>query len=98
MGASASTLIHRFLAAAVDDEWRTRSACRWVDAELFFATGKWGSASEQPREQAAKQVCSRCPVRLECLLDAEAAGDAHAIRGGLTPIERARARADRGAA
>jgi hypothetical protein len=42
--------------------------------------------------QLAKQVCSICPVRRECLLDALRDVERHGIWGGLTERERSRVR------
>lgn len=38
----------------------------------------------------AKRFCELCPVRLECLVDAQTTGERDGIRGGLTPRERSR--------
>ena len=37
---------------------------------------------------AAKAVCRRCPVQIECLTDALAQGDRFGVWGGLSPRER----------
>lgn len=66
-----------------DDPWWHRAACAGTDPELFF------SRPETPvKTAAAKAVCSGCPVTEQCLRDAVAAEDAHAIRAGMTPEER----------
>lgn len=36
----------------------------------------------------AVATCAECPVRAECLADAERNGDEHGIRGGLLPAQR----------
>jgi WhiB family transcriptional regulator, redox-sensing transcriptional regulator len=46
-------------------DWRSRSACRDEDPELFFPIGTTGPAVEQT--DAAKRICMRCDVREECL-------------------------------
>lgn len=53
-------------------------------ADLFFP------ASEEDHEQiqAAKTICSRCPVRQACLQFALAQGEDEGIWGGLTAAER----------
>jgi WhiB family redox-sensing transcriptional regulator len=62
-------------------DWRDKSACLTEDPDLFFP--ETARQAEQARE-----ICSRCTVRAECLEDAKAQGDTFAIRGGLTPAER----------
>jgi WhiB family redox-sensing transcriptional regulator len=61
--------------------WRDRAACKDEDPDLFHP-------SSPAQAEAAKLVCRRCPVRSECLDNALAEGDEHAIRGGLTRAER----------
>lgn len=70
--------------------WQEQALCREVDPELFFV--EIGPAIE------ARQVCSLCPVRDECLdwaLTFEA--DAHGIFGGVGPKARAQMRHGGGA-
>lgn len=45
--------------------WIAGAACVDDDPELFFPVGSGEAATEQ--ERRAKLVCSRCPVREECL-------------------------------
>ena len=47
------------------DAWRNRAACRDTSPELFFPIGTTGVALDQI--EAAKRVCSQCPVTGECL-------------------------------
>jgi WhiB family redox-sensing transcriptional regulator len=45
-------------------DWRDQAACTTVDMNLFFpSTGSEAMA----QVKQAKQVCSTCPVRVECL-------------------------------
>lgn len=67
-------------------DWRTRSACRDEDPELFFPIGTTGPAVEQT--DAAKRVCMRCDVREECLEFALATNQDAGIWGGLAEDER----------
>jgi WhiB family redox-sensing transcriptional regulator len=69
-------------------EWHHRAACRTagrglIDPELFFP-----SDSDKAREEAAKQVCRRCPVSRICRDEALDNGLWEGIWGGLTPTER----------
>jgi len=68
-----------------DTSWVTRAACRDADPELFSPLGHAHVVIAQ-----AVSVCARCPmdVRLACLLEGEATGDAWTVRGGRTGPER----------
>lgn len=69
-------------------DWRHRAACREdVDPELFFPEGEAGPVVEA-QVAAAKAVCTRCPVRLECRDWAVEAGLAGGVFGGLDEGER----------
>ena len=68
-------------------DWREQAACRieGVHIDTFFEAGLWS---------LARSICSRCPVRADCL-DEELAIEGgcntwgrHGFRGGLTPNER----------
>ena len=73
--------------------WRRLAACSGLDPSTMFPTTAAGTA-------AARAVCAACPVRMDCLAEAESyeAGRplAHlvAIRGGLSPLERHRGHLD----
>lgn len=70
------------------ETWVTSAACRGADAELFFKHEDETFAARIERENAAKEVCQRCPVRAECLQHALEANERFGIWGGLTPLER----------
>jgi len=67
--------------------WRDRTACKAMQAELFFPTGERGEAAIA-QTTAAKQVCARCEARLHCLVFALVANPRDGIWGGLDPGER----------
>lgn len=86
---------------AAPAHWLASAACRddavmsWTgaQAEDFFLVGDdWDHPSAAPGIDRAKATCAQCPVRAECLAMAIESRDAHAILGGLTPVERARSR------
>jgi WhiB family transcriptional regulator, redox-sensing transcriptional regulator len=74
------------------DNWRHQAKCRGMDTELWFP----------PRDKnlykvtadQAKAVClgkdgaPACPVRTQCLLEAEANEEVHGIWGGMSHRER----------
>ncbi|MER6315429.1 WhiB family transcriptional regulator [Streptomyces sp. NPDC001581] len=66
--------------------WRHEAACRWEDPDLFFPVGSSGPALVQIEE--AKAVCSRCPVRENCLQWALEGGQDFGVCGGMSEEER----------
>ncbi|MFJ9519842.1 WhiB family transcriptional regulator [Kitasatospora sp. NPDC101801] len=70
-------------------DWQQRAACRRQDAALFFhPAGERGQAHDD-RDEAAKRVCVRCPVRSACLAHALQVREPYGVWGGLTEDERA---------
>lgn len=67
-------------------EWVHAALCRDVDPELFFPLGNTGPAAIQV--DAAKAVCARCDVRLECLDWAMGTGQDSGVWGGFSEEER----------
>ena len=67
-------------------DWRSRGACLSVDPELFFPLSSVGPAAGQLTQ--AKSVCTRCPVRAECLDFALATRQVHGVWGGTSEDER----------
>jgi WhiB family transcriptional regulator, redox-sensing transcriptional regulator len=67
-------------------DWVHRARCKDEDPELFFPIGTAGPAAAQIA--AAKSVCSRCDVRLECLEWAMGTGQEAGVWGGLSEDER----------
>lgn len=69
--------------------WRAEAACRGHDVELFFPT-----RSDPSTYDAARAICSCCPVLTNCLEDhlAEQLG----MWGGTSPPERVALRRRRG--
>jgi WhiB family redox-sensing transcriptional regulator len=74
--------------ALVAEDWMLAAACRGRP-DLFFAPDDSETRSERRRrEAAAKSVCARCPVRIDCLTDALTSDERFGIWGGLTERER----------
>lgn len=65
----------------LDPHWWNRAICTDLDRELFF------NEQNSSLVKQAKAVCARCPVRIECFLDA-AESDSPGIQGGMTSNER----------
>jgi WhiB family redox-sensing transcriptional regulator len=66
--------------------WRSQSACRYADPELFFPVGSAGPALEAA--DRAKVICRECPVRARCLDWALTHNAAYGVWGGRTEEER----------
>lgn len=65
--------------------WPERALCAEVDTDIFFP-GKGETAV------AAKRICMRCEVRVECLADALDTGERYGVRGGKSERERRKVR------
>jgi WhiB family transcriptional regulator, redox-sensing transcriptional regulator len=74
------------LYAAASAGWMQFGACQEEDPELFFPIGSGAPAVSQA--EAAKTVCGRCAVRLECLSYALRTRPEDGIWGGTTWQER----------
>ncbi|MGW0561950.1 WhiB family transcriptional regulator [Streptomyces sp. NPDC003016] len=68
--------------------WHTEAVCRRDEAGLFFAPSKEPTAARLAREEAAKRVCARCPVMVECQEHALLQPEPYGVWGGLTAAER----------
>lgn len=63
--------------------WRRRAACAGLAADLFFP-------DDDDPATAAKAVCGRCEVRVQCLDHALARRERAGVWGGTTERERRR--------
>ena len=68
--------------------WHAEAVCHRDEAALFFAPSKEPTAARLAREQAAKRVCARCPVLIECREHALLQPEPYGVWGGLTAAER----------
>ena len=71
-----------------DWSWQTGAACRGMDLVLFFGPDGERTAERLIREEKAKRVCRRCPVRRECEDYAVGRPEKYGIYGGLNEDER----------
>lgn len=74
-------------------EWQDRASCRSVPVAVFFQSENARGGVRAAGEEAAKQVCRRCPVIAQCRVHAIAAED-YGVWGGLTALERAALRSE----
>jgi WhiB family transcriptional regulator, redox-sensing transcriptional regulator len=72
--------------------WQADAACRAADPADFFPDGPENAPPVAAQIERAKQVCSACPVRRECLEYAMRTRAPHGVWGGTTEEERAAAR------
>src|SRR5262245_51881107 len=68
--------------------WAVEAACRRVDTsggnDPFYSADGESHPETRGRQQRAKRICGRCPVRRACLRHALDTGEPHGIWGGLT--------------
>jgi len=70
-------------------EWSDAAACRGIENLLFFSPDVMESKEVRSRrERQAKQLCSDCSVREDCLSSALEQRESYGIWGGLTEVER----------
>ncbi len=71
-------------------EWQGLGACREADTELFFHPQNERGLARLRRDRAAKAVCARCDVRIECADYSIRSREPYGVWGGLTEEERER--------
>ena len=72
------------------DDWRLDASCRDSNPDLFFPIGTTGVALDQI--DAAKEVCTACPVSGRCLEFALATNQEAGVWGATTEEERRKLR------
>ncbi len=70
--------------------WQELGACREADTELFFHPQNERGLARLRRDRAAKAVCARCDVRIECADYSIRSREPYGVWGGLTEEERER--------
>lgn len=73
--------------APATEPWVEDASCAQTDPEAFFPEGKGAS------NRAAKKVCARCPVEVECLEWALINDERFGVWGNTSPNERRALRA-----
>ena len=63
-----------------DQHWTARGACGTAAPDALFVAGA--------AQRVARELCFRCPVRLECLIDALDHRIDFGVWGGMTERER----------
>jgi WhiB family redox-sensing transcriptional regulator len=71
------------------EAWQAEAACRGPHAAVFFPPPQFERKEEKlGREEKAKAICARCPVREPCLAYALRIREPHGIWGGMSESER----------
>ena len=68
--------------------WQDHGACQGYDSTLFFHPQNERGSARLRRDRAAKFICARCAVRLECADYAVRAREPYGVWGGLSEEER----------
>ena len=69
-------------------EWQYDAACQGLEAARFFSPDAERGSRRRDREDAAKAICSTCPVLDKCREHALAAREPYGVWGGMTEHER----------
>ena len=69
-------------------DWQRHALCRGMDSSVFFSPLGERGALRRAREERARAVCVRCPVREDCARTALRGGEQYGVWGGLTEHER----------
>ncbi|GAA1475101.1 WhiB family transcriptional regulator [Corynebacterium felinum] len=69
-------------------EWQLHSACRYEDADIFYAPDYVRGKPKVLQERRAKSICRGCPVRQDCLEHALTYHEPYGVWGGLNESER----------
>jgi WhiB family transcriptional regulator, redox-sensing transcriptional regulator len=69
-------------------DWQLLGACRRADPDVFFHPDNERGPRRRNREAAAKAVCHRCPVMVECARHALSVREPYGVWGGLTEDDR----------
>ena len=77
-------------------DWQQSGACQELPSEMFFHPDGERGPRRRNRENAAKAICSSCPVIEACRKHALAVQEPYGIWGGLSEDDRATILARRG--
>ena len=76
-------------AQRVDETWQIKAACRGPQAAVFFPPPQFERKEDKlQREARAREICTACGVRKDCLEYALGIREPHGIWGGLNEVER----------
>lgn len=64
-------------------DWREDATCAGMPVDVFFP-----DPGDTRAERKAKEICTGCPVRMDCLEWAQDVERRHGIFAGMTPKQR----------
>jgi WhiB family redox-sensing transcriptional regulator len=71
-------------------DWQLHAACRGLSSDVFFQPDNERGPARAARDEAAKVVCSTCPVRDQCRAHALVVREPYGVWGGMSEDERDR--------
>lgn len=80
-----SHLVDLVLEGNRPEDWRASASCAGMDPTLFELPDNHRADDLDRMKQTIEAVCGGCPVKQECLDDADRDDLRHTIRGGLLP-------------
>lgn len=87
-GKNAAPQLDRLVRIVRGAAWMDSAACLSATVDLWYDAEHETQEAKVERVTAARYICERCPVRLECLETALHNVEPHGIWGGLTTSER----------
>jgi WhiB family redox-sensing transcriptional regulator len=69
-------------------DWQSMGSCREADPGLFFHPESERGPARHKRDDAARAVCSGCPVRQACRAHGLKVREPYGVWGGLTEDDR----------
>ncbi|WP_328760428.1 WhiB family transcriptional regulator [Streptomyces sp. NBC_00271] len=69
-------------------DWQRHALCRGMDSSVFFSPTRERGLRRRAREERARAICARCPVKEACVRTALRSGEEYGLWGGLTEEER----------
>jgi len=69
-------------------DWQLLGSCRGEDPGLFFHPEGERGPTREARITAAKEICSSCPVQLQCAEHALTVREPYGVWGGLSEEDR----------
>jgi WhiB family redox-sensing transcriptional regulator len=69
-------------------DWQSRGSCREADPSLFFHPESERGPARRKRDDAARAVCSGCPVLPACRAHGLKVREPYGVWGGLTEDDR----------
>ncbi|WP_155926722.1 WhiB family transcriptional regulator [Mycolicibacterium sp. CBMA 234] len=69
-------------------EWQSEARCRTMDTNIFFHPDAERGLARRQRVEQAKQICSTCPVIMQCADFASRSQEPFGTWGGISETDR----------